>query len=194
MIVNNKFNMLRLSITFLLLASTSVVAETIETIEYKNYLISPRFPQEIKRELMRNTPIRERSGSFNGHTDWYIDWRYQTRQEANFCRVSKIQTKVHIVHILPMLSDRVTDAQTIAVFNKFNGALTQHELNHGKHGLSAAREIDAALSNMSAQRNCRYVSRMIDKIGNTIVRKYVFADNEYDRTTQNGRSEGAIIY
>ena len=188
-----KYSMIWL-LSSLLLASTTVFAETIETIEYKNYLISPRLPQEIRPELMRHTPIRERGGTFNGHTDWYIDWHYQTRQAPNICLINNIQTSVRIVHILPALSEYVTDNQTIAVFNKFNNALTLHEKNHGKNGLSAAREIDAALNNIEPQRNCRYLSRMIDTIGNTIVQKYIFADNEYDRVTQNGRSEGAVIY
>ena len=143
---------------------------------------------------MRNTPIRDRSGSYNGHTDWYIDWQYQTRQEANFCRILQVQTKIHIVHTLPSLSEHVTDKQTIDAFNQFNSALTEHEKNHGNNGLLAAREIDKALNNIQPQRNCRYVTRMIDDIGQSIVRKYAKTDIEYDRATQNGLTEGAVIY
>ena len=82
MTVNYKHDILRLLACLLLMISTGALAEVIETIEYKNYVISPRTVYEIKPELMRNTPIRDRSGSYNGHTDWYIDWQYQTRQEA----------------------------------------------------------------------------------------------------------------
>jgi predicted secreted Zn-dependent protease len=194
MIINKKQTLLWLPICLLLSINLNTKAETIETIEYKNYLISPRFPQEIKPELMRNTPIRERGGSFNGHTDWYIDWQYQTRQEPTICRIHNIQIKVHVIHTLPALSEYVTDKQTITVFNKFNSALTQHEKNHGNNGLLAAREIDKAISEMQPQQNCRYISRTIDDIGNTIVQKYIFADREYDRVTQGGLSEGAVIY
>ena len=194
MTVNYKHDILRLLACLLLMISTGALAEVIETIEYKNYVISPRTVYEIKPELVRNTPIRDRSGSYNGHTDWYIDWQYQTRQEANSCRILQTQTKIRIVHILPILSEHVTDKQTIDAFNQFNTALTEHEKNHGNNGLSAANEIDQALNNMQPQRNCRYVARMIDDIGNSIVQKYVKADSEYDRTTQNGLTEGAVIY
>ena len=194
MTVNYKHNTLGLLAALFLISSTNSAAETIESIEYKNYAISPRAPHEIKSELMRNTPIRNGGGSYNGHTDWYVDWSYQSRQEPNICSIHNIQVKVHVVHILPILSEHVTDKKTIEVFNQFNKALTQHEKNHGNNGLSAARDIDKAISEIQPQQNCRYVAQTINKIGNSIVQKYIFADNEYDRVTQNGLSEGAVIY
>ena len=184
----------RLCISLLLITSIDTIAETIESIEYKNYVISPRAAHEIKPELMRHTPIRDYKGSYNGHTDWYIDWQYQTRQEANICRINQLKVKVHVVHILPRLSEYVTDKQTIEVFNRFNAALTQHEKNHGNNGLSAAREIDKALNALQPQRSCHRTSWLIDDIGHSIVKKYVAADKEYDRTTNNGMTEGAVIY
>ncbi len=194
MIVNNKPDTPWLFATLLLIASVNAMAETVESIEYKYYLISPRAPHEIKPELMRNTPIRERGGSFNGHTDWYIDWQYQTIQGPGICHIKNIKTKIHVVHILPALSEHVSDEQTIEIFNKFSEALTLHEKNHGNNGLSAAREIDSALNNMPAQQNCRYTIRMINETGNSIVKKYADADREYDRITQSGLTEGAVIY
>lgn len=194
MIIHNKQLLLCLPFSLLFAASLNVMAETVETIEYKHYVISPRAPHEIKPELMRNTPIRERGGTFNGHTDWYIDWQYQSRQEPDICQVLNIRTKVHVIHTLPALSEYVTDEQTITVFNQFNKALTQHEKNHGNNGLSAAREIDKAISEIQPQQNCRYIARIIDDISNSIVQKYINADREYDRATQSGLSEGAVIY
>jgi len=182
-----------LSFTLLLL-SFSVTAETIESIEYKYYEISPRAPHEIKPELMRRTPIRSGGGSFNGHTDWYIDWKYQSTTSPYGCQLVDTQIKVHVIHTLPALSEHVTDKQTIDVFNKFNTALTQHEKNHGNHGLSAAREMDKAFNELQPQQSCRSLARIINGIGNAIVQKYAQKDDEYDRTTNNGETEGAVIY
>ena len=182
-----------LSIT-LLLTSVTALAETVESTEYKYYEISPRSPYEIKLELMRRSPIRAGSGSFNGHTDWYINWNFHSAPGPYGCQLIDSRTKVHVVHILPALSEYVTDKQTIEVFNRFNAALTQHELNHGSNGLAAAREMDKAFSEIPPQPNCRMLSRMVDSIGNSVVQKYTQKDNEYDRLTNNGESEGAVIY
>jgi len=178
----------------LLLLSFIASAETIESTEYQYYEISPRSPYEIKPELMRRSPIRAGGGSFNGHTDWYINWNFRSTPGPYGCQVSGTQTKVHVVHILPVLSEYVTDKQTIDVFNKFNAALTQHELNHGNNGLSAAGEMDKAFNEIPPQPNCRMLARMVDGIGNSVVQKYAQKDNEYDRLTNNGESEGAVIY
>lgn len=173
---------------------SSAFAETIETVEHKYYVISPRTPYDIKHELIRNTPIRDRGGSFNGHTDWYVDWNYRSTSTPYGCRLSQVQTKVHVVYTLPMLSEYVTDPQTIRVFNKFNAILTQHEKNHGNHGILAAREIDLGFKNIPPQQNCRYLSRYITDMGQSIVRTYIQKDRDYDRITNNGETEGAVIY
>ncbi len=183
-----------LSALTLLFFGFSAAAETIESVDYKYYEISPRTPYEIKPELMRRSPIRAGSGSYNGHTDWYIDWKYQTAPGSNGCRLVSVQTRVHVMHTLPSLSEYVTDEKTIEVFNKFNAALSQHEKNHGDHGLSAAREMDKIFSEVQPQRSCRDLARMLDGIGQSIVQKYTQLDREYDRTTNNGETEGAFIY
>ena len=178
----------------LLIASFASIAETIETIEYKYYVISPRSPHEIKPELMRYSPIRDRGGSFNGHTDWFINWKFQAAPGPYGCQLYNIKTSVHVIHTLPALSDRVSDKQTIEVFTKFNTALTQHEKNHGDNGISAAREMDKLFNEIPPQQNCRQLSRIVNETGNAIVQKYTHADDEYDRITNNGLTEGAVIY
>jgi predicted secreted Zn-dependent protease len=178
----------------LLLTSFTSSAQVIETVEYKYYVISPNSPYQIKPELMRHSPIRDDKGSYNGRTDWYISWRYQTATGAYGCQLRNISTRIQIAYILPALSEQVTDLKTIEVFNKFNDALTSHEKNHGKNGLAAAGEIDKALNKIQPQQNCRQLKRMADATANAIVQKYTQADIEYDRLTNNGMTEGAVIY
>ena len=92
----------------LLVFSFSINAETIESVEYKYYEISPRTPYEIKPELMRRSPIREGGGTFNGHTDWYVSWKYQSGPGPYGCQLNNIQTTVHVVHTLPVLDRKST--------------------------------------------------------------------------------------
>ena len=177
-----------------LAASSGIRAETIESVEYRYYQISPQSPWAIKPELMRNSPIRDRRGSFNGHTDWYIDWYFQPVAGPAGCQLADIKVNVRVVHTLPALSEYVTDKQTIDVFNRFSEALAKHEKNHGNNGLEAAREIDKAFSELPPQRDCRYLTRMAEETGKAIVQKYIQKDGEYDYMTRNGETEGAVIY
>lgn len=183
-----------LSAMVLLAGSLAAVAETVENVEYKYYLISPQPPWTIKPELMRNSPIRDGRGSFNGHTDWYIDWYFKPVAGPSGCRLTDIKVNVRVVHILPALSEYVTDKQTIEVFNRFSEALTKHEKNHGNNGLEAAREIDRAFQSLPPQRDCRSLTRVAEETGKAIVQKYIQKDGEYDYRTRNGETEGAVIY
>lgn len=171
------------------------LAEIIKTVEYNYYDISPRNVGEIKPELMRRSPIRSGGGSsYNGRTDWYIDWKFQSSVGPNGCQVTGYQTHIRTVYTLPRLSEYVTDPQTIEVFDKFDAALVAHEKNHGEHGLSAAREIDQMIGEAPPQRDCRSLSRMVNGIGESVIKKYAALDDEYDRSTRNGMTEGAVIY
>ena len=169
-------------------------AEITSHAEDRFYVISPRSPHDIKNELRRMTPLRERGGSFNGRTDWKIDWRYQTTGDANGCNIHNVKVNISIVTTLPALSQYVTDPQTIKAFERFRDALVAHERNHGKNGLAAAEEIDAALSSIPTQRDCNAVSRLAEQYSQSIINKYVQKDREYDYRTRNGMTEGAIIY
>ena len=179
---------------FLLLCSVKAFAELRESVENKYYVISPNTAYDIKPQLMRNSPIREGGGSFNGHTDWYIQWRHQSTQTPYGCQLNRHLTTVRVIHTLPALSEYVTDKETIEVFNKFNEALTKHEKNHGENGLAAAREIEQAFSKIQPQQNCRQLSQMLNDIGKSIVQKYTQKDRDYDHTTRSGETEGAVIY
>ena len=110
------------------------------------------------------------------------------------CQVHGIRTTVRVIHPLPVLSQYVTDQQTIDVFTRFSDALTKHEKNHGNNGISAAREMDKAFNEIPAQQSCHNLAGIIDSIGNTAIQKYIQADDEYDRMTRSGETESAVIY
>jgi len=62
-------------------------------------------------------------------------------------------------------------------FDKMYAALLRHEENHGKYGIAAATEIEAAAcSNTDA-----------------IFTKYNKADRDYDKRTNHGAKEGVIL-
>ena len=168
-------------------------AEVSSTAEDHFYIISPRSPYDIKNELRRMTPLRERGGSFNGRTDWKIDWRYQTTGDAGGCNIHDVKVKINIVTTLPALSQYVTDPQTIREFERFRDALVAHERNHGKNGMAAANEIEQALKSIPTQRDCNAVSRMAEQRSQAIINKYVQKDHQYDYTTRNGMTEGAWL-
>jgi len=173
--------------------NNSISASYPETNLTEYYTISPRAPQDISRELNWRSPIRENGVTYHGHTDWNVSWNYRVQEIPGGCAVTNIQTRIEIKYTLPTLDERITNPDIISRFDRFNAALTKHEHNHGANGLKAVSEIDEALHTLAPQRNCRQLDRQANQIGHGIIRKYIDIDNEYDRSTQNGRTEGAYI-
>jgi len=178
---------------FLSILGSNANASYLETTMTEYYTISPRAPQDILRELNWHSPIREHGTTFHGHTDWNISWNYKVQQIPGGCTISGIQTRIDIKYTLPILNERTTNAATVLRFKAFNDALIKHEHNHGANGLKAANEIDAALHSIAPQRNCQQLDRYANQLGHGIIQRYIDIDNEYDRSTQNGRTEGAYI-
>ena len=175
-------------------SNAGIAGSYLQTNFTKYYTISPRTAQDIARELNWRSPIHENGNTFHGHTDWNISWNYQVQQLPDgSCALTNIQTSIETKYTLPKLDERITNQDIISRFNRFDKALTKHEHNHGANGLKAVSEIDEALHTLTPQRNCRQLDQHANQIGHNIVRKYIAIDNEYDRSTQNGRTEGAYI-
>ncbi len=171
----------------------SGLAEVIENVHTEHYTIAPRTPYDIKRELNWRSPIRENGHVFHGRTHWIISWQYTSQQKPEGCRILDVTTEVEVKYILPALDTRVSDPNTTERFNRFSEALVAHERNHGANGLKAAREIDASILALPPQTDCRQLENTANATGQAIISKYAAIDNEYDRRTMNGRTEGAFI-
>ncbi|HHO59699.1 MAG TPA: DUF922 domain-containing protein [Thiotrichales bacterium] len=177
----------------LLLTALSAIAAPVETVQTIHYAIAPATPYDILRQLNWRSPIRGNNAIYHGNTDWNIKWRFTTQQQQGVCRIRDIHTTVTVTYTLPVLDKSVTDQNTIARFEKFSKALEKHEHNHGRNGLTAAKEIDDALQALKPQASCRQLEQTANRIGRGIVSKYSAIDDDYDRRTQNGRTEGAFI-
>jgi predicted secreted Zn-dependent protease len=122
------------------------------------YEVSAGSIAELKQEMKENSP-----NQYWGYTEWFVRWDGQ-------CNVS-----VEITYTLPEHID--PDAMTQSVAAKWDamlGALTDHELQHGQHGINAAYEVEAA--------NCQN--------GGQITDAWSQEDQDFDRVTQHGILDG----
>ena len=72
-------------------------------------------------------------------------------------------------------------------------ALLRHEDRHKEHGLRAGKEIEAALLAAKPGSNCQDMQNAANAIAEQIVAKYQERDEDYDRQTRHGQSEGASL-
>ncbi len=176
-----------------MLLTSAIDAAPVESVHNEYYTIYPQTPYDILRELDWRSPVREKGLTFHGNTDWSISWRFKTQKIAGSCKLFDIHTLIDIKYTLPVLDKHIQNKNTIKRFTVFSNALVRHEHNHGLNGKKAAREIDDALRALRPEINCTQLEQAANNLGRSIVQKYTAIDNEYDRVTQNGRTEGAFI-
>jgi predicted secreted Zn-dependent protease len=131
---------------------------------------------------------------FSAYTHWRTDWYYYYQQTSNGCYITSatVTTKVEIT--LPQWkSNGAVEPSVKASWDKFLKALIVHENGHKQHGVLAAREIARNLPNLRPQPNCSGLKSLADKSSQLIVDKYARMDSEYDRATNHGVTQGAIL-
>lgn len=134
------------------------MAEPKITEKIKHYTASGTTVDAIRNSMNKNGP-----NGFWGFTEWYVRW-------SGSCKVS-----VTVDYTMPKLDTSQNIPRDVkAKFDVFYAKLLKHEKNHGLHGITAAREIEA------------------DKCKNShaIIKKFNRKDLDYDKRTRHGRSEG----
>jgi predicted secreted Zn-dependent protease len=80
-----------------------------------------------------------------------------------------------------------------ARWQKFVAAVRRHEDVHKDNAIKAGTEIETMLLSVKPHSNCEDLARTADAAAEEIVRKYQKLDEEYDRKTRYGRSQGATL-
>ncbi len=128
---------------------------------WKYFKVSGTTIPEITQSMNKKGPY-----GYWAFTDWYVKW-------DESCRLS-----VTIKYTMPKLAKR--NKGPANVLKKWDAMVTKlkaHERNHGKNGISAAKEIEAAKCNG----------------GNAILKKWNKQDRLYDKKTNHGKKEGVVF-
>jgi len=167
--------------------------------EYHYYDIYVWSEKDIVPAAFRTSPITENGKKLVGHTKWDVRWNFQmTKLENNVCMLKSHDITAKITYRMPRLVTQNMDKKTADAVQKnwqeFYTALMEHEDGHMENGLAAANEINKFLSGVYGEKyNCPSFSAGMDKYPKEIVEFYNERDEEYDKTTQHGMTQGADI-
>jgi len=75
----------------------------------------------------------------------------------------------------------------------YYAALLAHEKGHGQFGIDMAEEIERTFRKMKYSGDCEVFSASANKKAYEILEKYKRMDNQYDRQTGHGKTEGAYL-
>jgi predicted secreted Zn-dependent protease len=154
-------------------------------------------PAETETYAVKGRTLHEAATSMgSGHvalTRWRVAWKYSL-EGTTACRLKSFHVDVTTKFRMPRWVDR--DSAPMAArksWDTFFEAIKRHEEGHREHGEAAGREIAREVRALSPRGDCRATRAELDRIGSAAVARYKERDDEYDRMTRHGISQGAIL-
>lgn len=175
----------------LLALSSPALAQVEEQLEYEYYTADADAYATLREALAATTPIRPGGKIFHGHARWHINWRFRWKKRDGQCYISRVNTRLRGTITLPELEGGT--AKQRRAFDRYLGALEEHELGHYAFGQEAAEKIDEAIADMDTMGSCEALEAAANRLGHRILARYVRDDKRYDRDTDHGRTQGARL-
>lgn len=127
-------------------------------------------------------------------TKWNIQWKFRHVQEGVSCAMKDAAVLVGVAQTMPRWRGEAQGAGALkARWQKFLDAVKRHENGHKDNAIRAGAEIEAALLAVKPHSNCEDLARSANDAAEEIVRKYRKLDEDYDRDTGFGRTQGAAL-
>jgi predicted secreted Zn-dependent protease len=154
-------------------------------------------PAEIETFDVSGRTIDEVSGRLGlGHvarTRWHVGWKYAF-EESGTCRLKDFRVAVSATIRMPRWVDR--DAASPAdrrTWDTFDAAMRKHEEGHRENGIHAGQELAREIPGVGPRGDCGQLKAAIEQTANRIIAKYGEADADYDRVTNHGLTQGAVL-
>lgn len=152
----------------------------------------PVEPSDTEDGLRKNLNNSDRPSSktnpdlkFDGFVSWSVQWDF----EVESCKVVNPTASGWAKLTMPKVQSPESMPETLqAEWKRYWDALYGHERNHVKHGEQALSNVWPLLTNSVSE--CATFDGVNQQLA-TEVAKWIEADQEYDRVTNHGETEGA---
>lgn len=173
----------------------SALAEPLIRAHTNYYYIHGKSATVLAAQLDRNGPPDANGKRYAGRTRWDVQWKFNNQQQGETCGLKDVVIAVGIAQTLPRWGEEDNgEATALKVrWQKFAEALKRHEDGHKELGLKAGAEIEAALLGVKPASNCEDLGKAANAAANKVIEKYRQQDKDYDRSTDHGRKQGAVL-
>lgn len=177
-----------------LFASPPVSAEPLVRMHTSYYYVDGPSATILAAQIDQNGPTGADGKRYAAKTKWDVQWKFRHEQSGVTCSLTEVAVAIGIAQTLPKWRGEAKGAAALKTrWQKFVDALKRHEDGHKDHGLAAGKEIEAALLAAKPASNCEDLAAAANSVAEAIVTKYQKLDQDYDRKTDHGRSQGATL-
>jgi predicted secreted Zn-dependent protease len=173
-----------IALAFASTAHAQEVKVEIHPAEIENYDVPGRTVGDVSSRL---------GAGHVAHTRWHVGWKY-TFEESSACRLKDFRIDVSATIRMPRWADR--DSASPAdrrTWDAFDDAMRRHEEGHRENGIHAGQELAREIPGIGARGDCGQLKAAIEQLANRIIAKYGEADEDYDRATHHGVTQGAVL-
>lgn len=176
-----------------MLVGLCAAATASEKLEIRHYPVSGKDLPALRDSLREHGPAGKDGQSFHALTEWNVEWSFSYSWERNTCRIKNIDTRIKASMILPQWQDKaVASEQDQRQWERYSEALRQHEDGHYLMATSVASDIREQLARLSAPA-CDTLEAEFNARAQSMVNDYLLKELAYDRETDHGLSQGAIL-
>jgi predicted secreted Zn-dependent protease len=160
-------------------------------ISYSYYEITGTTANDLRAQMDRLGPVSRFNSRHDGYTDWYVNWSYPYSTTNSSCTAGPIGVKVTITFIFPKWeAPSETPKGLVEDWTNYLNALQTHEHGHKAVAIEAGREILRSLKALPAYRSCEELEQAADITGQQILIGFRQKENDYDRDTAHGITQG----
>jgi predicted secreted Zn-dependent protease len=150
--------------------------------------------RELVEALDRLSVPDETGKRFYGHTHWELRWNYNVASEGAECRVTTVTATLDMTMSLPRWDPpRNANPALVRTWNAFVAGLREHEEGHRDIALAAAQEITRRIEAEPPAANCAKLKRTVGIRANSLLDEYREKGRRYDKSTDHGRTQGAVL-
>jgi predicted secreted Zn-dependent protease len=129
-----------------------------------------------------------------GMCTWGIKWDYTRGGPEGKCALEKLSLVLSAIIDMPRWTNRDAAPEALkAGWDRFYAALRAHEDGHKDNGVRAANDLAQRLRALPPQKTCAELDQKISELGQRILAEYRMLDQSYDRATDHGATQGAVL-
>lgn len=176
------------------MASLSAFGEPVTRLHTNYYYIDGSSATLLAGQIEQKGPPGADGKRNPALTKWNIQWKFRHVQEGVSCSMKEAAVLVGVAQTMPRWRGEAQSGAALkARWQKFIDAVKRHEDVHKDNGIKAGTEIEVVLLSVKPHSNCEDLARTANAAAEEIVRKYQKLDEEYDRKTRYGRTQGATL-
>ena len=155
------------------------------------YAVTGATITEIRRSIAQARPWRN---NLDAYTSWHIDSRFHVGASPEGCRCTSFTTTTRIKTTLPRwLRPTNVSPETVRAWTSYFNALRKHEDGHAQRAIAAATEQHRQVNRLGAEPDCHSMRHQISKVAQEVLAEHRRREREYDRETDHGKKEGAVL-